>query len=208
MLHFRYDSASVAHRLPYVFIILWCVCIVAFLFVPVTTVVKFGRCLVAFNARDTVLWDFYAPYLFILSMVFPLTTMLVCYIRMIRALNESKKMFQSSEQLNDKSSSVHKLRLAQSNLFEACLIMVVIFLVAWLASKFALFLYIVGYYPTLDNDHYKLGNLAVVINSCVNPYVYALRYNDFKKQIKVLVLRKDSSGVQHSLSPSRSNAKI
>ena len=140
----------------------------------------------------TFLVDFYSPYTFVLAMAVPLTTMMFCYARMLRALNESRKMFGGGSQSesgkeSSGSSSVHKLRMAQMNIFQTCFIMIVFFLVAWVTQKSAVFLFVIHYYKGLNNQHYALGNLGILFNSCVNPYIYAVRYDDFKNQIRVLL---------------------
>lgn len=181
---FRYDSYRVARRLPFIFICTWIFCILALLFIPYSTVIKYNRCLLGYKMIGTWLWDFYTPYTLVLAVAIPLSTMIYCYIKMFVVLNESKKRFHSSA-IDDGnvSSSDRKIRHAQINIFQTCLIMVILFLVSWMSSKSALFLYSIGFYKTLSGNHYTLGNLAVTANSCVNPYVYALRYDDFKYQL-------------------------
>ena len=135
----------------------------------------------------TWIYDFYTPYTLVLTVGIPISTMSYCYIRMFLALNESKKRFHSSKKdTSELSSAGHKLRLAQINIFQTCLLMTVLFLLSWLTAKSAQFLYAVGIYKTLGGNHFALGNLAVVINSGVNPFVYVLRYDDFKQQLKKL----------------------
>lgn len=134
----------------------------------------------------TWLTEFYTPYTFVLAVAIPLTTMSYCYVKMFLALSESKMRFHSSTK-GSSSSSEHKIRLAQSNIFQTCLIMTVLFLVSWLSAKSAQLLYSIGIYESLSGNHYTLGNLAIVANSCVNPYIYVLRYEDFQHQLRELV---------------------
>lgn len=205
----RYDPYRVARRLPFVFFAIWVVVTTLLLIVPVSTVQKYGRCLVAYRMFGTFLWDAYAPYTFVLSMAIPLTTMCYCYVKMFKVLNDSKKTFHSATKgESNSSSSVDKLRVAQINIFQTCVIMVVFFLVSWLSSKSALFLFSIGYYKSLAGNHYTLGNFAILANSCVNPFIYALRYDEFKQQALVLMKVKTRSFKQSTAAASQAPSKI
>ena len=87
----------------------------------------------------------------------------------------------------DRSS--HASRLAQMNLFETCLIVSVLFFICWVTVQAAIFLYMINVYPDLSGDHYTSGRLLILFNSCINPYVYTLRYREFKIQLRYLIAR-------------------
>ena len=177
----QYNTDKVMARMPILFIGEWFFIIVVFLFAPITTVYQNGVCLVIFRLAGTILIDMMSPYLFTVAIVIPLVVMSICYWRMIRAL------FKSSASFDNTNPNAVKLRAAQVNLFQTCLIMLVVFLGCWLTSQSAMLLYIVGRYPNLGNDHYSIGRLMTLMNSAVNPYIYAIRYDDFKQQMKHLV---------------------
>ena len=99
-------------------------------------------------------------------------------------------MCASSSQQSEVDKSTHASRLAQVNIFETCLIVTVLFFVCWITAEVGLFLYIVGYYKHLSNIHYMVGRMLILLNSCLNPYVYTLRYQDFKKQLGILLGQK------------------
>ena len=187
-----YDPAKVRRRLPLVFLFVWVFCAVALGFVPMSTIYdnNLGICLVTIKLKTTVFWDYISLYVFIIAIAIPLTIMIVCYSRMIHALYTSSRQFNrgGKEQARDiNSSSVHKLRMAQMNIFQTCLLMILVFLVCWFTLESALILYMLGYYPHLGVTHYSVGWLFIIINSSVNPYIYAFRYDDFKRQVKVLL---------------------
>ena len=93
----------------------------------------------------------------------------------------------SSSQQPEAAKTTHASRIAQLNIFETCLIVTVLFFVCWITVELALFLYIIGFYPDVSNNHYVAGRLLVLLNSCLNPYVYTIRYREFKKQIRVIL---------------------
>ena len=184
----QYDSEKVIKRLPYIFVGEWIFCSVALSYIPTTTIYRDGSCMVIYHLLSTPLWDFIAPYLFIIAIAIPCLIMVICYSRMLYALNLSSKLIKAStpNSAENKSSSVHKLRLAQANIFQTCLIMMVVFLSCWLTIESAVILFIFKTYANLSNNHYAIGRLLAVFNSCVNPYIYAMRYTDFKVQLKKL----------------------
>ena len=185
----EYDAEVVRKRLPFVFLVEWSFCTCALLFIPSTTEYINGTCIVTKGIMHTVFWDFVSLYLFIIAMGIPLIVIIICYTRMISALRGSSKAFgiQKSDLSTSVPQAVHKLRLAQVNIFQTCLIMVVVFLGCWSTVESAILMYVLGMYQNLGNNHYAIGKLLSVTNSCINPYIYAIRYDDFKKQIKILM---------------------
>ena len=188
----QYDAESVRKKLPYIFICEWLVMCCLLIFIPVTTVATDNYCLVGINLLSTFKIQFYP--------VIPLLIMPICYFRMFQALSSSfklSKVKKNSVKEETKStrkensttndvSRIHKSRLAQRNIFETCLFMTVVFVLCWTTIEIALLLYFFGYYPDLSNSHYKIGRILIISNSCINPYIYAIRYDDFKKQLKSL----------------------
>ena len=189
----QYDSSKVRRRLPIVFIFEWVVMTGLSMFVPATTVATDTQCLVAYKLKSTFKIDFYPVETFIVALIIPVCVMSFCYIRMFQALSKSFKFSgiskTSSMRTEEKNNSslLHKSRIAQINIFETCFIMTILFVVCWTCLETALLLYIIDYYPHLGNDHYTIGRLMVVANSVINPYIYAIRYEYFKKQIRFIL---------------------
>ena len=184
----QYDPEKVIKRLPYIFTGEWLFCSIALSYIPIFTVYRHGSCKVIHNLLGTPWWDAVAPYLVVVAIIIPMTIMVICYTRMLMALRTSSKSVNSSTpQADNKSSSVHKLRLAQANIFQTCLTMMIVFLSCWLTIESAVVLFIFKTYPNLSNNHYAVGRLLAVFNSCVNPYIYAIRYDEFKVQMKKIL---------------------
>ena len=175
----QYRPEKVMKRLPMIFALEWLAIIAVFAFAPATTVYQHGVCMVAMKMWGTIYMDLVIPYLLTIAICIPVAVMVVCYLRMIRALYRSSKSFKSTPgQTNSK-----KLHAAQMNLFQTCLIMLIVFLACWLTSQSAVLMYILDRYPGLSNDHYSIGHLMVLINSEINPYIWAIRYDEFQKQL-------------------------
>ena len=104
----------------------------------------------------------------------------------------------------DDKKTTHTSRLAMVNIFETCLVVTMLFFICWVTLEVALFLYMIGVYSNLSGDHYTVGRLLVLVNSCLNPYVYSLRYREFKSQLWVLLGKKSASGDSIGMSQTQS----
>ena len=189
----QYDPWKVLKRLPYIFVAEWLFCIGALTVLPSYTTIKDGVCLVGVLMFSTPLWNIYPSYELTLAIVIPLIITTICYSRMFYALHQSTKMSKcDSGILQSSGANIHKLRLAQINIFKTCFSMLVVFLVCWTTMESAVVLFICNIYTSLSNLHYTIGRLAVILNSCLNPYIYAIRYDDFRQQVLILINREES----------------
>ena len=142
-----------------------------------------GKCLVGHKLWETFWVDVQSYYAIVVSFGIPFTIIVFCYSHMFIALNESQKKFNSG---NIESSSTDKLRLAQMNIFKTCVIIVIVYLTAWITAQSSIVLYLIGYYNTLGL-HDQIGDTLITFNSCVNPFVYVIKYDDFKIRFKFLM---------------------
>ena len=118
-------------------------------------------------------------------MCIPISVMVVCYTRMIYALYKSSRSLGASNSANS-----DKLRLAQKNIFQTCLIMIVFFLVCWIPYEVAVIMF-VNFYTHFSDTHYTIGALLIVLNSSINPYIYVFRYDDFKIQLRKMIMKEN-----------------
>lgn len=182
---FRYDTDKVRKRLPYLFVIIWLIGSAAQMHLIVSTALIGDRCIAAYHLLTSFFVDYQAPFAIVVSFGIPFVIIMFCYIRMFLVLNDSKKNFN----LGGGGESVHKLRLAQINIFKTCVVLVSIYLVAWIVTQTALFMFLIGIYDVLTNTHSSIGDVLVTFNSFVNPFIYAMNYNDFKKRIREIYSR-------------------
>ena len=179
----NYDTEKVKKRLPYVFIGEWLLCGVAFMIVPYHTIIRNGKCLMGYRMIGTFLWDLYSPYEFSLAFALPLIISLYCYSRMLVCLHQSARGSIGATK-DSKSANTDKLRLAQLNIFKTCLTVIFAFIVCWSLAEVSVFLYLVGVYETLATQQYVIGHFLILLNSVINPYIYAIRYDEFKIELK------------------------
>ena len=134
----------------------------------------------------TFLWDGLTAYLVATAIGIPISVMVVCYTRMIHALYKSSRSLGTSN-----SANIDKLRLAQKNIFQTCLIMIVVFLICWITFEAAAIMYISKIYTNLNGTLFTIGSLLTTLNSGINPYIYVFRYEDFKMQLRKLAARRE-----------------
>ena len=132
---------------------------------------------------DSFWFDLQGGYSAIVSFGIPATIMIVCYVRMFFVLNTSRKMFDSKESIG--TTSEHKLRLAQMNIFKTCVIIVTVYMASFSTEQSSTFLYLIGYYHKIGT-HTHIGNLFMTFNSSINPVVYAMQYDYFKIRLKAM----------------------
>ena len=179
----QYDNTRVKKRLPVLFIINWCFIFSILCIVPATTIILGNHCIVGYHLVITHWIDLYPLYELFFGIVLPMFISIVCYWKMFHVLNQSAH----SSKGDSRSSSIHKLRLAQMNIVKTCLLVVIVFVICWSIPETALLLLSIGVYSDLNNTHYYLGRLAIILNSISNSYIYAIRYDDFKEQFKHLI---------------------
>ena len=132
----------------------------------------------------------------VINTFLPTLIMLVAYIRMGYILYRSE--FASKDK-----------RQAQVNMFETCVIMMIMFTLSSLNTCIAMMLFAVGYYQTPSSDYYNISIILLVFNHCINPFIYSLRYKEFQTQFNNLFCRgsKKLSSVSHTSSTSKTEIK-
>ena len=179
-----YNPTKVLRRLPLVFLSIWCISILSQLIILITTTVKYNYCLPVYKIHYTFWIDYIGYQNLNISLVIPLSIMIYCYSRIFSAMLKSTNL---------KSSQSDKMRSAQRNMLETCLIITILFVICWMTNELGLLLAIVRYYENLNNKIYRYGRLLILLNSGINPYVYVVRYDDFKTQLKTLLSWKHSN---------------
>ena len=112
---------------------------------------------------------------------------------MVYALRQSAKNLKLNNPADAKTNNVHNLRMAHVSVFKTCVCMVVVFICCNLTLESAILMFIFGYYKTLNSNHFIVGTICIILNCGLNPYIYAIRYNDFKTQLRVMLKRQPST---------------
>ena len=175
----KYDNEKVLRRLPFVFLFTWLINMAALSIAPATSVIQNGVCLIGWGIiQSPFLLEYYTTHCFVISFVIPITIMIFCYTKMYLALRSSVKLSAAhslSSKVNrssdSKTSAIHKSRLAQVNIFQTCLILATVTTICWVTNVSDLFLYMIGYYEDLSNDHTNIAWLLLIFSAVLNPYV-------------------------------------
>ena len=182
----QYNPDAVRQRLPYIFLLAWLLGIGTYLPKMTTSRIIDGRCIPYVDVHSDTIMSLLMPYYFGLATVIPTTVMIYCYISIGITLRKSA-LFQKS---SDEQPQSMKLGRAQMNLYQTCVLLMVVFVLCNSVHAAGFVLYTIGYYDSLNNDYYRVSVLFVILNSCLNPYIYSVRYREFQDQLKVLFLRK------------------
>ena len=161
-----YDSEKVKRRLLYLFALDWMFSIFIMCLSPATVIMN-DTCYAGYKLFTKNYFQYYSANDLVFGICLPVLISVICYSAMFRVLRQSAKLCGK----DSKSGSVHKMRLAQMNIFKTCVIVVVVFIICWSIPESALFLKSINYYKTLNNTHFSLGRVAVILNSCINPYI-------------------------------------
>ena len=86
----------------------------------------------------------------------------------------------------EKHQKSNQLVSAQRNIIKTLLVITIIFAFCWIWNQIYFLLYLGGK-VVLTHILYHITIYIVFLNCCVNPFVYALQYKEFQKQMKKLL---------------------
>ena len=182
----KYDSNEVKRRLPYTFILSWLVGFASLFPNFATTRIVDGKCLVHYDIKSPILFNLMTPYFFCVACGIPGTVMMYSYIAIGLSLRKSQEFTKNDNTATTKKS---KLKKAQMNLLQTCVLLMILFFMCWIQLTIVFFLYTVGYYTFLYTKYFHIAVFCLILNSCLNPYIYSARYNEFKEQVRYLYSR-------------------
>ncbi|XP_071784563.1 galanin receptor 2b-like [Asterias amurensis] len=103
----------------------------------------------------------------------------------------------------------NSLLRARRNTFKMLLIVFITFVICWTPNQVIFLMFNLGFQLTLTEWFYYLSVAMVATNSCVNPFIYALKYRQFRKGLRRIFSRAreqtENSGTEQSLSYNVSN---
>ena len=182
----HYDQDKVIKRMPYIILASWFTG--TFVTIPVLFFYQYihGTCMFTLPIRYPTLFELLTPYYLVVIILFPSVVMILAYVRMGLALRSSK--------FSSKST-----KAAQTNLFQTCLLLMLVFLVTGLNHAVSLLLL---QFEVIVNtvDQFQLSSALVIFNSCLNPYVYCIRYREFQTRIKQIVCKQSEESTPSNTS--------
>ena len=191
---FSYNQSKVMGRLPYVFILCWLIAMASITPNIIFNRVVNGRCIPFYTVTQQWLLKFIGFYILTIYCFIPGGVMVISYISIGLSLRKSQ-VFQNS----DSSTQSDKLHKAQMNLLQTCVILMVMFVLCWTNHVIRIILISGGYFMHLRTSYYPSTALLIVINSCLNPFVYCVRYKEFQGQVKRLIGGKSRRSLHSTL---------
>ena len=78
------------------------------------------------------------------------------------------------------------LMRARRNTFKTLLLVFITFTICWTPCQISLFLFHIGFDVDFESPIYIILVVMVASNSCLNPFIYSIKYKQFRKALKTL----------------------
>ena len=116
----------------------------------------------------------------ILLYFFPLCFMIYCYAKMVITL---RMRIQPTSQVDN------IMARARRNVMRTLAIVSMTFALCWTCNQVVFLLHLMGYPNDFGSAWYHFTVVAVLINSCLNPFIYIAKYKQFQVGAKQLMSR-------------------
>ena len=147
-----------------------------------TSVVKEGVCY-GFAYFPNASWQkAYGLITIAIAFFLPMAIHIMLYCHMVVVLRRRAAALKNGHQHPTHSGSdpVQKMPKAQKNLLKTMAVVTVCFFFCWSWNQLAFFFYNLGVNYDLSSDFHLFTITAVNLNSCINPFVYIVKYEEFK----------------------------
>ena len=179
----EYDEETVLHRMPWVMASVWFGSFIVL--IPDAIFANFveRECVLysTLSHMGLVLLDVY--YILSLMMV-PLLAMVFAYAQIVRSLQQGASSFNCN--INSTGNRV-SLRKAQINIIQTSSSLSAFFLVCWISF----WVIAIGnmFFGIPLQPGYHITTILLLCNSCINPYVYCIRYDEFQNRV-IMIFRR------------------
>ena len=156
-------------------------------------IVKDGACIPQGYWPSVTLAKFFSSLIFVLYFLSPVCLFLLCYGHMLWVIMRRYKVQPTvTETAHNGDAPKHsKMSKTQLNLTKVMIIVSVCFTVCWGPIYVHYIMMFLAYMPglSLSSTVYRWLTYLAFCNSCINPFVYAFKYDDFKRNFRRMVLR-------------------
>ena len=177
----KYNQDKVKQRLWLIFLSSWVLGVISMFPNIATSRMEGGMCIIFIDVKSKLILELITPFYTAVSCVIPAAIMFYAYGAIFLTLRKSM-----SFQKSDVSGPNEKLRQAENNLLQTCVILMLLFVLCWLQMAVVFMLFTIGYME-LYTDYFHIANVCLTLNLCLNPFVYCARYQEFKDQTKYLL---------------------
>ncbi|XP_071798785.1 melanopsin-like [Asterias amurensis] len=139
----------------------------------------------------------------------PLTVMLVVYVHITLVLKKGAARLGPAPAVQPSgggggADQRESLMTARRNTFKTLLIVFIVFTVCWTPNIVIYSIFFLGGAVDLTSAVYLISVAMVAANGCVNPFIYAIKYKQFRKALKTLFGRQNQIH-EHSLATLTTN---
>ena len=123
----------------------------------------------------------FGVFLICIEFLLPLMILLICYGRIIWILTRRiDSTFNKTGNIND------TFQLARTNTLKTLMIVTLAFVICWSNNQIYYLRYNLGYNTDWTGTYYKFTVIMAFLNCTINPFIYVIKYQDFKKALKSL----------------------
>ena len=151
------------------------------LLVPTSGVID-GRCYVMTLFASHWWQKFCGVALFITQYLIPITVFIICYGRIFLYL---RSRVSPQGQTSGNEVAVQKVR-ASRNVLKMLVIIAVCYILCNSWNQFTFLAFNFGYAVDFTSGYYNFTVIAIFLNCCANPIIYALKYEVFQKEFRKL----------------------
>lgn len=132
-----------------------------------------------------------AVIIFMFQYIIPLALMSYMYFGIAVAISKSaRRIVPTVSDQDNRNGGGESLLRARRNTFKALLIVFVTFVLCWSLNQVLFFLHNMDWRKlSFDTTTYIISVALVSMNSCINPFIYAIKYKKFKQAMRRLFYR-------------------
>ncbi|XP_022098636.1 allatostatin-A receptor-like [Acanthaster planci] len=121
---------------------------------------------------------------------FPLVFMGFCYFRIILCLKRGAARIaqQSSSPRHGGESLRGSLVRAKRNTIKTLIMVFLSYMVCWSANQIIYLMYNLGWPLDFTGTFYVFSVSLAAFNSCINPFIYSIKYRQFKRSARILLM--------------------
>ena len=121
-------------------------------------------------------------FIFLKDLIIPITIIIFAYSKIIFEIRKRSKA-----RVCDNNRDAQKmLSKANKNVTKTLLLVAVLFAICWIPTEISYIMYNLGVNP-LNSTVFEAMGAIVVVNLCVNPFIYCFTYERFQTQVKKMV---------------------
>ncbi|KAK2141605.1 hypothetical protein LSH36_1070g00029 [Paralvinella palmiformis] len=119
-----------------------------------------------------------------LQFFLPILIIAFAYIRIVVILRRGVTTKGSSKNSNPQDARRDKrMKRARTNVIKTLVMVAMSFVLCWSPNQFFFLVYNIGVELDFNGTFYHFTVIAVFLNSCINPFIYAFQYDQFKNEL-------------------------